>query len=200
MTSSDKTVTDPGMGDPMTAYIARTARVSGQAQVRDRAQVYGRAQVRDRAQVIDLAQVYGRAGVYGQGDIASARHYFTVGPVGSEDRTVTVHRHYDGPGSTVWGHLVVAGCWSGRLDALAARIAADRTHGWRGDVSRWRADYEALIAFARPRVAEWEAEPLTDADHARWAEVIEMGDAAVDRGRMVPLESQTGACCYGPQP
>ncbi len=24
--------------------------------------------------------------------------------------------------------------------------------------------------------------------------------AAVDRGRMVPLESQTGACCYGPQP
>ena len=159
MTSSDKTVTDPGMGDPMTAYIARTARVSGQAQVRGRAQVSG------------------------QGDIASARHYFTVGPVGSEDRTVTVHRHYDGPGSTVWGHLVVAGCWSGRLDALAARIAADRTHGWRGDVSRWRADYEALIAFARPRVAEWEAEPLTDADHARWAEVIEMGDAAVDRGR-----------------
>ena len=139
-------------GSTMTTYIAATAKVY------DRAQVYGQA------------EVYGQALVYGQGDIASTRHYLTVGPVGSEDRTVTVHRHYDGPGSTVWGHLVVAGCWQGMLDELAARIAADRTHGWREDVSRWRADYESLIAFARPRVAEWVAEPLTDTDHARWAE------------------------------
>ena len=193
-------------GSTMTTYIAETAqvydraRVSGQARVYGQAMVYGRSWVSDEAQVYGQAMVCGEAQVYGRGDIASTRHYLTIGPVGSEDRTVTVHRHYDGPDSATWGHLVVAGCWSGRLDELAARIAPDRTHGWRGDVSRWRADYEALIAFARPRVAEWEAEPLTDADHARWAEVIEMGDAAVDRGRMVPLESQTGACCYGPQP
>ena len=147
-------------GSTMTAYIAATAKVSDQATVYDQARVYGRA------------EVYGQARVYGQGDIASTRHYLTVGPVGSEDRTVTVHRHYDGPGSTVWGHLVVAGCWQGMLDELAARIASDRTHGWREDVSRWRADYESLIAFARPRVAEWVAEPLTEEDHSRWAEVV----------------------------
>ena len=184
-------------GSTMTAYIAATARVSDQAkvygqawvcdqaQVSDQAKVYGQAKVYDqarvcdRARVSDQAKVYGqaqvsdRSWVYGQGDIASTRHYLTVGPVGSEDRTVTVHRHYDGPGSTVWGHLVVAGCWQGMLDELAARIAADRTHGWREDVSRWRADYESLIAFARPRVAEWVAEPLTEEDHALWAEVVE---------------------------
>ena len=177
-------------GSTMTAYIAATAKVYGQAQVYDRARVYGQAQVYDRARVYDQArvydrarvydqakvygqaEVYGQALVYGQGDIASTRHYLTVGPVGSEDRTVTVHRHYDGPGSTVWGHRVVAGCWQGMLDELAARIAADRTHGWREDVSRWRADYESLIAFVRPRVAEWAAGPLTEEDHARWAEVV----------------------------
>ena len=49
-------------------------------------------------------------------------------------------------------------------------IATDGDHEWSGDVSRWRSDYEGLIVFARPRVAEWAAEPLTDADHARWAE------------------------------
>ena len=163
-------------GSTMTTYIAATAKVSDQAQVYgqawvcDETKVYGQARVCDQAQVYGQAEVYGQALVCGQGDIASTRHYLTVGPVGSEDRTVTVHRHYDGPGSTVWGHLVVAGCWQGMLDELAARIAADRTHGWREDVSRWRADYESLIAFARPRVAEWVAEPLTDTDHARWAE------------------------------
>ena len=64
-----------------------------------------------------------------------------------------------------------AGCWSGTLDELAARIASDNEHGWRGDdAACWRADYEAVIAMFRVRVAEWEAEPLIDADHARWAE------------------------------
>ena len=153
----------------MTAYIAVTAKVYGQARVSDQARVYGQAWVCDEAKVYGQAEVSDQAQVYGQGDIASTRHYLPIGPVGSEDRTVTVHRHYDGPGSTVWGHLVVAGCWQGMLDELAARIASDRTHGWREDVSRWRADYESLIAFARPRVAEWVAEPLTEEDHAHWA-------------------------------
>ena len=35
-----------------------------------------------------------------------------------------------------------------------------------------RADYEGFIALARVRVAEWEAEPLTGADHERWAAQI----------------------------
>ena len=160
------------------ARVYGQAMVCGQVQVSDQAQVYGRAHVSGETQVYGRARVYGRAvvcgqaEVSGQGDIASTRHYLTIGPVGSEDRTVTVHRHYDGPDSATWGHLVVAGCWQGMLDELAARIAADRTHGWREDVSRWRADYESLIAFARPRVAEWAAGPLTEEDHSRWAEVV----------------------------
>ena len=147
-------------GSTMTAYIAATAKVS------------------DRAKVYDQAWVCDETKVYGQGDIASTRHYLTIGPVGSEDRMVTVHRHYDGPNSPTWGHLVVAGCWQGTLDELEARIAADGDHEWRGDASRWRADYEGIIALARPRVAEWAAEPITGADHARWAEAIENGGCA----------------------
>ena len=95
-----------------------------------------------------------------------------MGPVGSKGRTVTIHRHYDGPESCTSGHLVNAGCWSGTLDALAARIAGEE-HGWSADDAyRYRADYEAVIALARPRVAEWAAEPLTVEDHARWAVVF----------------------------
>ena len=139
-------------GSTMTTYIAETA------QVYDRARVYGQA------------QVYGQAEVSRQGDIASTRHYLTIGPVGSEDRTVTVHRHYDGPNSATWGHLVIAGCWMGTLDELEARIAVDGDHEWSGDVSRWRSDYVGIIALARHRVAEWAAEPLTEEDHTRWAE------------------------------
>ena len=162
-------------GSTMTTYIAATAQVYGRAQVYGEAQVYDLAQVSDMARVYgearvhDLAWVYGRAQVRSQGDIANTRHYLTIGPVGSEDRTVTVHRHYDGPNSATWGHLVIAGCWMGTLDELEARIAADGDHEWSGDSSRWRSDYVGIIALARPRVAEWAAEPLTDADRARWA-------------------------------
>ena len=120
------------------------------------------------ARVYGSALVSGSAVVRGQGDIASTRHVLTVGSVGSEDRTVTIHRHYDGPDSTRWGHLVVAGCWAGTLDELAGRISPDGAHGWGEDAERWRADYGAVIAMARVRVAEWEAEPLTAADHERW--------------------------------
>ena len=122
------------------------------------------------ARVYGSALVSGSAVVRGQGDIASTRHVLTVGSVGSEDRTVTIHRHYDGPDSTRWGHLVVAGCWAGTLDELAGRISPDGAHGWGEDAERWRADYGAVIAMARVRVAEWEAEPLTEADHERWAQ------------------------------
>ena len=116
-----------------------------------------------------LAMVYGSARVLGRGDIASTRHWLTVGPIGSEDRIITVHRHYDGPDSSTWGCLVIAGCWTGTLDELADRIASTE-HGWDDEeAATYRADYEAAIACARPRVAEWAAEPLTDADHERWA-------------------------------
>ena len=164
----------------MSTFISSNARVCDNARVSGSAWVYGSARVYDNASVSGNAAVSGRARAYGdavvsgsavvrgQGDIASTRHVLTVGPVGSEDRTVTIHRHYDGPNSTRWGHLVVAGCWAGTLDELAERISPDGPHGWDEDTERWRADYGAVIAMARVRVAEWEAEPLTAADHERW--------------------------------
>ena len=160
----------------MSTFISPDARVSDRAAVCGSARVCGSAWVSDSAVVSGSAWVSGdavvsgSAVVSGQGDIASTRHVLTVGSVGSEDRTVTIHRHYDGPNSTRWGHLVVAECWSGTLDELAERISPDGPHGWGEDAERWRADYGAVIAMARVRVAEWEAEPLTEADHERWAQ------------------------------
>ena len=165
------------------AEVFGDARVFEDARVADRAWVYGDARVSGAARVSGNAYVYGDAEVYGaarvsgdaqvsgSADLRQLRHVLTVGPVGSKGRTVTIHRHYDGPESCTWGHLVNAGCWSGTLDALAARIAGEE-HGWSADDAyRYRADYEAVIALARPRVAEWAAEPLTVEDHARWAVV-----------------------------
>ena len=118
------------------------------------------------------ARVSGSAWVGGFGDIAEIRHVLTIGPVGSEGRHVTIHRHYDGPDSTTWGHLIVAGCWDGTAAQLDHRIHTEGEHGWDGDgVDRWRTDYEGVIALARIRTAEWAAVPLTSADHARWEQV-----------------------------
>ena len=130
------------------------------------------ARVSDSARVYGSARVSGSAWVGGFGDIAEIRHVLTIGPVGSEGRHVTIHRHYDGPDSTTWGHLIVAGCWEGTADQLDHRIHTKKEHGWgRDDIDLWRADYEGVIALARIRTAEWAAVPLTSADHARWEQV-----------------------------
>ena len=156
----------------MTTHISTSACVGTGAKVSDNAWVIDNTRVIDNALVYGDAIVYGDALVGGNGDIQSTRHVLTVGPLGSEDRTVTVHRHYDGPESTRWGHRVNAGCWSGTLDKLDARIHSESEHEWDpdGDIARWVADYEGFIALARARVAEWEAEPLTADGHTRWAE------------------------------
>ena len=152
------------------ALVYGDARVTGNAWIGGNAWVTDTAQVTDTALVTDNARVTGTARVTGRGDISSTHHFLTVGPMGSEDRYVTVHRHYGGPDSRVWGHLIVAGCWKGTLDELDARIHSGGEHGWNDDeADRSRADYEAFIAYARHRVVEWEAEPLTQADHDRWA-------------------------------
>lgn len=153
----------------MSVYIGPNAKVYDSARICDSARVYGSALVTGSAWVYGSAEVYGAALVSGRGDIAHTRHWLTVGPLGSANRAMTIHRHYDGPDTDTWGHLVIAGCWSGTLNQLAARIAGD-DHGWTPDqAAQWRADYEAAITYARIRVSEWEAEPVTAADHARWA-------------------------------
>ena len=151
------------------ARVSGDARVYGNARVFDSARVHGNALISGNARVSGDAEVSGNARISGNADLARSRHVLTLGPVGSGDRTVTIHRHYDGPSAAKWGHRINAGCWSGTLGELADRIAGDG-HGWpAGLVDRCRADYRAVIVVARIRVAEWEAEPLTAADHERWA-------------------------------
>ena len=151
------------------AEVHGNARVSGDARVYGNALISGNAEVHGDARVYGNARVSGDALISGNADLARSRHVLTLGPVGSGDRTVTIHRHYDGPSAAKWGHRINAGCWSGTLGELADRIAGDG-HGWpAGLVDRCRADYRAVIVVARIRVAEWEAEPLTAADHERWA-------------------------------
>ena len=162
----------------MSIYIGPQAQVSGSAQVSDSAQVSGSARVTGSAQVSDSAQVSGSAQVSDsarvarRGDIADTRHVLTIGPVGSAGRHVTIHRHYDGPNSTTWGHLIIAGCWRGIADQLDHRIHTKKEHGWdEAGIDRWRTDYEGVIALARARTAEWAAVPLADEDHERWEQV-----------------------------
>ncbi|MBE7561207.1 hypothetical protein HS125_20550 [bacterium] len=116
-------------------------RGSGTARVGGEARVWGQARVGGQAQVGDDALV------------GSTRHVVTVGPVGSEYRHVTVWRHQDGTAR------ITAGCWTGTPGELAVRIAPGGGHDWpKATEGRWRADYEAVIALARARQAEWVAE------------------------------------------
>ena len=98
------------------------------------------------------AWVYGNARVSGDARVSKTRHYLLIGPVGSEDRTVTICRTR---ADDTTGHYVQAGCWAGTVDQLAERI----TTAW-PDLSekkraRYRGEYEAVIALARPRIQRW---------------------------------------------
>ena len=98
------------------------------------------------------AWVSGNARVSGDARVSKTRHYLLIGPVGSEDRTVTICRTR---ADDTTGHYVQAGCWAGTVDQLAERI----TTAW-PDLSekkraRYRGEYEAVIALARPRIQRW---------------------------------------------
>ena len=104
------------------------------------------------AWVYGNAQVFGNAWVFGNAQVSKTRHYLLIGPVGSEDRTVTICRTR---ADDTTGHYVQAGCWAGTVDQLAERI----TTAW-PDLSekkraRYRGEYEAVIALARPRIQRW---------------------------------------------
>lgn len=72
-----------------------------------------------------------------EGNLMTERTYnFRYNPV-------PAHRHTNPDGST---------------GELAERIAPGGAHGWpKATEGRWRADYEAVIALARARQAEWAA-------------------------------------------
>lgn len=157
---------DAEVGD--NAWIGNSARVGGNALVG------GNSWVADHSQVGGNAQVGGNSRIGGYADVQSTHHYLTIGPIGTERRYVTISRQRPTDGR--WGHQIVAGCWSGTCDELAARIA-DPDTAWPGagpsDADRLtaRREYEAALVLMRARVATWEAEPVTDEDIARWVDL-----------------------------
>ncbi|WP_288075860.1 hypothetical protein, partial [Rhodococcus sp. (in: high G+C Gram-positive bacteria)] len=101
----------------------------------------------------------GNARVGGNADITHTQHHLTIGPVGSENITVTIWRTKD-------GHQVQAGCWGpGTLDGLAAEVKRRQGAEWEhrdpADVGRWTAHYMHIIALGEAVAASWAAEPAT---------------------------------------
>ena len=129
-----------------TAQVSGNAWVSGAAQVSGNAWVYGAAQVFGAAQVSGNAWVFGSAEVSGNAWVSSPRHVLTVGPIGSEDQTLTLFR-------TEAGYGVGVGCWhpdGATLDDLTAEVqrrAPDHAD-----------EYEAAMALCRVRIEEWDAQ------------------------------------------
>ena len=160
------------------SYIGPDAQVGDHAQVCHHAQVGGSAYVGDSvcigsyARVGGNAQVGGSVVVGGHADVQATHHILTTGPIGTERRYVTISRQR--PAGGVWGHQIIAGCWSGTCDELAERIA-DPDTAWPdvSDADRLmaRREYEAALVLMRARVATWEAEPVTDEDVARWVDL-----------------------------
>ena len=129
-----------------TAEVFGSARVYGNARVSGNAQVFGNAWVYGAARVYGNARVSGNAQVSGTARVSGARHVLTVGPIGSEDQTLTLFR-------TETGYGVSVGCWhpdGATLDDLTAEVqrrAPDHAD-----------EYEAAMALCRVRIAEWEAQ------------------------------------------
>ena len=129
-----------------TAYVGPDAQVCGAARVSGNAQVCGNARVSGAAQVSGAAEVSGNAEVFGAAQVSAPRHVLTVGPIGSEDQTLTLFR-------TETGYGVSVGCWrpdGATLDDLTAEVqrrAPDHAD-----------EYAAAEALLRLRINEWEQE------------------------------------------
>ena len=120
--------------------------VQDTASVDETAYVGPDAEVSGTARVFGTAQVCGNAWVCGNAEVSGSRHVLTVGPIGSEDQTLTLFR-------TETGYGVSVGCWhpdGATLDDLTAEVqrrAPDHAD-----------EYEAAMALCRVRIAEWEAQ------------------------------------------
>ena len=126
-----------------TASVDEMAHIGPDAQVYGDAEVFGAARVYGAAEVSGAARVYRAARVYGNARVSFPRHVLTVGPIGSEDQTLTLFR-------TETGYGVSVGCWhpdGATLDDLTAEVqrrAPDHAD-----------EYEAAMALCRVRIEEW---------------------------------------------
>lgn len=93
-------------------------------------------------------------------DIGDARDYLHVGPIGSENRHISVYRTVSG------GHRVMCGCWwpneddlrGGTIDEFAERVEQvygdDDPENFQNKI--YYDQYVAFIAMARSRISEWQ--------------------------------------------
>lgn len=140
------------------AWVAGDVRVFGDAWVSDNAEMSGNAEasvnatVSGNADVSGDARVSGRAEVYGRATVTERQDILVVDPLGSQSSAVTLTRAAD-------GHNLSVGCWhGGTIDTLPAEVDR-RSQMWPGtaqDHARWRAEYEALEALCRARIAGWQ--------------------------------------------
>ena len=127
-------------------WVQDTASVDETAHIGPDAEVFGAARVFGTAGVSGAAEVSGNAEVSGTAWVSFERHVLTVGPIGSEDQTLTLFR-------TETGYGVSVGCWhpdGATLDDLTAEVqrrAPDHAD-----------EYEAAMALCRLRIEEWEAQ------------------------------------------
>ena len=122
------------------ALVRGDAQVCGDAWVCDNAQVYGDAWVYGDAQVYGDARVCGDAQVCGNAEIFKTSDYFTSGPIGSRNATITFFRCKDGK------IRATTGCFYGDLDQLEAAVRSKHQN------NNYAQAYMAVIAAAKAQI------------------------------------------------
>ena len=128
------------------AQVCGDARVCDNALARDNALVRGNARVCDNALVRGDAQVYGDARVCGDAqvcgnaEIFKTSDYFTSGPIGSRNATITFFRCKDGK------IRATTGCFYGDLDQLEAAVRSKHQN------NNYAQAYMAVIAAAKAQI------------------------------------------------
>jgi len=173
------------------AFVAKSATVADGAQVADNAKVVHHAVVRGQVRVLGEATVghharvfggtgpqgavyiYGRAQVDGHAtvgagaDIADRRHILTITGLGPNAHTLTAYRAHPerfDDGDWRWGVRLHLSGWFGELDDLDDRIRRGDL-GWTTDELR---ELDIALDVVAERLAQWQADDITNADRRRW--------------------------------
>ena len=102
--------------------------------------VFGDAWVHGDAQVFGDAWVHGDAQVYGNAEIFKTSDYFTSGPIGSRNATITFFRCKDGK------IRATTGCFYGDLDQLEEAVRSKHKN------NNYAQAYMAVIAAAKAQI------------------------------------------------
>jgi len=124
------------------AQVYDSARVCGSAQVYGSALVCGSARVYDSARVCGSALVCDSARVCGYGDIQKTTDYICVGPIGSRNDFITLHK------DRKIGLRINTGCFSGSVSEFMARLTDAPEH------DDYKAIVPALLAVMKRRGIE----------------------------------------------